>query len=46
VASLLLVLLFFYDVFWVFVSPLFFHGTSVMSEVRDLAAQDNSRISY
>ncbi|KAJ9515138.1 hypothetical protein QJQ45_028935, partial [Haematococcus lacustris] len=33
VACILLPLLFFYDVFWVFLSPLLFNGTSVMVEV-------------
>ena len=34
VASLLLLLCLAYDVFWVFIQPLFSHGTSVMVEVR------------
>lgn len=33
VASLLLILAFFYDIFWVFISPYFFKGNSVMAAV-------------
>mmetsp|Transcript_21977 Transcript_21977/g.61590 ORF Transcript_21977/g.61590 Transcript_21977/m.61590 type:complete len:559 (-) Transcript_21977:62-1738(-) len=33
VATLLLVIMFFFDIFWVFVSPLFFRGKSVMVTV-------------
>jgi signal peptide peptidase-like protein 2B len=33
IASLLLIMMFFFDIFWVFVSPLFFQGKSVMVTV-------------